>query len=133
MVYNGTMKKIIFFVVIILFGLSVNVAFAQLSTFQPFGGKILLSPIPGVVCPAGKIGSPFTLVPNGPYPTGPFVGDYYPVSNFHLLVPGAWILGLTNIVPLPECSTPPVPPATVPVPVNGFRTILHGTSVQVSG
>ncbi len=127
------MKKIIFFVVIILFGLSVNVAFAQLvSPYQGIGGRIITAPTPGIVCPAGKPGSPFTIAPSGPSPAGPFVGDYYPVSNFHLLVSSAWFLGLGSIVPLPECFVP-VPPPGVPVPVNGFRTILHGTSVQVNG
>ncbi|MDQ5883297.1 MAG: hypothetical protein QG654_210 [Patescibacteria group bacterium] len=71
------------------------------------------------------------MAPNGPFVTGPFVGDYYTISNFYLLAPGAWILGLYNPVPLPECATAPVPPG-VPVPVAGFRTLLHGTSVQVS-
>ncbi len=124
------MKKIIFFAFIILFGLSINISLAQFSPFVGFGGRITTAPTPGIVCPAGKLGSPFTLAPNGPFATGPFVGDYYPVSNFYLLAPGAWILGLYNPVPLPECAIP-VPPPGLPVPVTGFRTILHGTSVGI--
>ncbi len=112
-----------------MFVLFVNTAFAQISILQPFGGKIITAPTPGISCPAGRQpGSPFMLAPNTPSVVGPFVGDYHPISLNYQLVPGAWILGLYNPIPIPECATQSAPPA----PVSGFRTFLHGTSVKVA-
>lgn len=95
---------------------------------QPFGGRIGTAPTPGVECPAGKQpGSPFTVIPVMPTASWLMVGDYHPISLPFQLVPGAWILGLYNPVPIPECVTTTVPPA----PVSGFRTYFHGTSVLI--
>lgn len=127
MVYNKNMKKIIFFGFILLFGLSVNFAFAQVFPMIGFGGRIITAPTPGVSCPAGKIGSPFTVAGV----TGPswlMVGDYYPTSLGFKLTPGAWILALYIPVPIPECQTQSVPP----VPVTGYRNFLHGTSDYIT-
>lgn len=119
------MKKIIFFVFVILFGLSVNVALAQLLPApKGFGGRIITAPTPGISCPGGRPGSPLTIVPVSTYPIGPYVGDYNPISMRFNLTPGSWILGLYMPVPIPECQTQSAPPT----PVNGYRTIIHGTS-----
>jgi hypothetical protein len=118
------MKKIIFFVFIILFGFSVNITLAQ--TLMPFGGQIITAPTPGVACPAGAPGSPFSITPIVS-PPGLYVGDYNPISTRFRIVPGAWVLGLYIPVPIPECATTSTPP----VPVTGFRTFLHGTSVSI--
>lgn len=94
---------------------------------RPFGGRILTAPTPGVTCPAGKQpGSPFTVEPVMPMPPWLMVGDYHPLSISYQLVPGAWILGLYVPTPIPECATDSLPP----VPVEGFRTFFHGTSVK---
>ncbi len=118
------MKKIIFFVFIVSFSLSVNFAFAQ--ALVPLGGRILTAPTPGVSCPGGRQpGSPFSIVPvTAINPPGLYIGDYNPTSLKFNLTPGAWILGLYLSTPIPECATQSAPPA----PVSGFRTIIHGTS-----
>jgi hypothetical protein len=118
------MKKIIFFVFIVLFGFSVNVALAQVLAPRGLGGKIIMAPTPGISCPAGKPGSPFTILPVSLNQVGPYIGDYNPISMGFNLTPGSWFLGLYIPVPIPECSTQSAPPA----PVSGYRTILHGTS-----
>lgn len=124
------MRKIVFFAFVVIFGLSVQVSFAQITPVLGLGGRIITAPIPGIICPAGKQpGSPFMIAPSIGAPVGPFIGDYNSVSNFHLLLPGIWFLGLYSSVPLPECATQSAPPA----PVSGFRTLIHGTSVQVGG
>jgi hypothetical protein len=123
------MKKVIFFSVFLLLLLSVNTALAFTLPPRSFGGLIIAAPTPGVNCPAGRQpGSPFTIIPAGASPAGPFVGDYNPISLTYQLVPGAWILGLYNPVPLPECATT----TPVPTPVPGFRTFIHGTSVPIN-
>lgn len=94
-----------------------------ITAMQPFGGRIITAPTPGVTCPAGKIGSPFTIAPVGVVSANLFVGDLSPQS-FGQLAPGVWTLGLYIPIPIPECVTQSVPPA----PVTGFRTFLHGTS-----
>ncbi len=119
------MKKIIFFAFIIFFGLLVNLTLAQtLPLLKPFGGKIITAPTPGVTCPVGKLGSPFTQTPAGLSPPGLYVGDYNPISLSFGLKPTAWVLGLYIPTPIPECATESVPPA----PVVGFRTYFLGTS-----
>lgn len=113
-----------FVIVLFFIGLFLpQISFAVV--LQPFGGRIITAPTPGVVCPAGKPGSPFTVMPVTAQPSWLMVGDYHPVSLPFAVVPSAWILGLYVPVPLPECATTSVPPA----PVNGFRTYFHGTSV----
>lgn len=115
------MKKV-FILILLLSGLSINFTSAQV--LMPMGGRIITAPTPGVSCPAGKFGSPFTMVPFGVYPPGLFVGDYYPSSLPFNLNIGSYFLGLYVPIPIPECQTQSVPPA----PVTGFRTFLHGTS-----
>lgn len=121
------MKKIIFFVVVVVFGVSVNFAFAQAIPMLGFGGRIITAPTPGVSCPAGALGSPFTMVPAGVAPAGLYVGDYHPTSVSFRLAPGAWVLGLYIPIPIPECATQSIPPA----PVAGFRTFIHGTNLGI--
>ena len=118
------MKKIIFFVFIVAFSLSVNFAFAQ--ALMPLGGRILTAPTPGVSCPAGRQPeSPFTITPIvATIPPGLYIGDYNPTSLQFNLTPGSWILGLYLPVPIPECATQ----TGTPAPVSGLRTIIHGTS-----
>ncbi len=92
---------------------------------KPFGGKIITAPTPGVSCPAGKEpGSPFTVSPVTKAPPWIMVGDWHPISTPFKLEPDAWILGLYNPKPIPECVSESVPPA----PISGYRTIFHGTS-----
>lgn len=117
------MKKVFIFGALI-FSLSANFVFAQTPFLMPFGGRILIAPMPGIVCPAGKLGSPFFMTPLLPAPPGPFIGDYNVVSNNFMLAPGAAILGLYIPIPIPECATTSAPPAPVP----GFRTFIHGTN-----
>ena len=94
------------------------VAFALISPIQPFGGKVLLAPIPAGECPGGAPVSPYSIEPvfgpPGAYVTTQFVG------GFGYIRPDSWILGLYNVVPLPECAAPP--PFS-----NAFRTIIYGT------
>jgi len=88
---------------------------------QPFGGKILLAPDPEAVCPAGKPGSPFRVVPTSlTAPQLVMVGDYNPISLGFVLGTNEWILGMYWPTPEPECST------------AAYRTQFHGTSKLIT-
>lgn len=122
------MKKIIFFVFIILFGLSVNITLAQ--ALMPFGGKVLTAPVPGAVCPDVDFApeDPFIITPALPPAAGPFQQTLSPYTQFGLVAPGSWILGLYLPVPLPGCTVV-VPPIVGPIPV--LRAVMWGTSVPL--
>jgi hypothetical protein len=124
------MKKISFIVFSFACILFISVPFRSDAAFlQPFGGRVYTAPTPGVTCPAGKEGSPFTVL-NLAAKGAPLlmVGDYHPTSSTSVIAPSVWILGLYNPIALPECQTTSTPPVTVP----GFRTFFHGTSLRLS-
>jgi hypothetical protein len=128
------MKKIIFFVAIILFGLSVNISLAQV--LMPFGGRVVTAPIPGAVCPTSISfvpDSPFVITPVGvgipgasSFIPGPFSSVPGP-QTFGQIIPSAWILGLYLSVPIPDCVAPIPPLGTLPV----FKATIYGTSVPI--
>lgn len=125
-------KNIVKALLFIVFLIPFSIAFAQSlnpidNLKRPAGGKILFAPVVGIDCPAGKPGSPFNLVSlSAP---GLLIGDFHPTSNYHKLLPSIWFLGNYLTVPIPECQVPGPSPA----PVSGYRTIIHGTSVQIDG
>lgn len=92
---------------------------------RPFGGRVLLAPVPDVTCPGSmEPTSPFTIVPVSPFMIpGPFSEVPGPQS-IGKVVPGAWILGLYWSTPIPDCTTE-LPP--VPIPV--FKAYIQGTNV----
>ncbi len=124
------MKKIIFFVFIILFGLSVNITLAQ--ALMPFGGQVVTAPVPGAVCPDVDFApeDPFITTPTilTPPIVGPFQQTLSPLTQFGLIAPGSWILGLYLPVPLPDCTVV-VPPIVSPIPV--LRAVMWGTSLPL--
>lgn len=107
------MKKFLFFFLTIFI-------LAPLS----FGGRVITAPTPGVSCPVGGLVSPYTITPAGVFPPALYITTPW-VGGFGAIAPGAYILGLYNPIPIPECATTTVPP----VPAGGFRTILYGTNL----
>lgn len=117
------MKKIIFFVFVILFGLSINVALATMPFSKPFGGRIIATNVPSNVdCPTST-DSPFVILPvTGPaYPwtVGPgivTVGEIKPM---------AWILGLRYPSQMPFCILQAGQATTT---YNTYFSNFYGTS-----
>lgn len=95
----------------------------SISIFQPFGGKVLTSFVPGVVCPGE---GPVYIKPAGLAPAGPYAADFS-VSRYlyKTLLPGSWVIGLYLPTPVPICATTSIPP--VPVPV--LKIIMFGSSL----
>lgn len=94
---------------------------------RPFGGRVLLAPIPGANCPGTlEPTSPFNINPAAPFGMiGPFAETPGP-QTVGQVVPGAWVLGLYLNTPIPECEVG-IPPIAAPLPV--YRAYLFGTSV----
>ncbi len=98
--------------------------FAQGLT-TPFGGLVILSPVPGVTCTGIKDGPFFVFPASGG--VGPFVTTFgtkmYDNNNVFI---SRWLLGKRSIVPdLTLCSIP-AGNAKIPFPV--FTIELTGTS-----
>ena len=77
---------------------------------QPFGGRIIFTVTPSVVCP-GFIG-PMAIMPAGIFPP-------YPLAIMPTIrgfpKPGDQILGLYNPFTQPTCQTTTTPPVSFPV------------------
>jgi hypothetical protein len=120
------MKHSIFFAAIFLalFLFSAQNTFAALGTLRSFGGKIISTEQPGVLC-AAQYGV-ITIRPiGGLFPPTPYVIE----ATRKTVSPGGWILGLYNpaLVPGP-CYTDSFPP----VPYPTFNIIKFGTSKGLS-
>jgi hypothetical protein len=114
------MKKFVFLTAIIFFGLSVNLAFAQI---LPFGGRITaIKTPPNVQCPTDP-SSPFTIMPAGSSSASPWAVGPGQVS-FGRIIPNAWILGLYNLSSCVMTNPPPAPSSPYPV----FFSNFYGTS-----
>lgn len=98
-----------------------------MAIFLPFGGKVLSTITPGVVC-AGE--GPITIRPVGPFPAAPYAVTPATrrYANF-MITPGSWIVGLYEPVPAPVCGTTSVPPAPVPA----LPIIMFGVSTPSLG
>ena len=90
---------------------------------RPFGGKVLLSPIPGAICPTSmQPTSPFNIIPVSPLgKAGPFSEVPGP-QTVGKVVMGQWILGLYWTIPIPDCEIDGAP-ATV------YKAYIFGTNV----
>ncbi len=93
------------------------------SPLLPFGGKITAI-VPGAICSDAK--TPFTIMPSGIVPAGPYGGTASALIGFptEVIMPGVWVLGLYLPTPLPICFTTTVPP----VPVFAMPVYVIGTS-----
>ncbi|HEY0980398.1 MAG TPA: hypothetical protein VGE18_03265 [Candidatus Paceibacterota bacterium] len=109
------MKKHPSFCLIIIAAI-IAIPFAAHAAFnQPFGGKIITTNTPGVLCAAqygAMVIAPVMIAPPGPY----FIR-----TTTQMVRPGSWILGMYSSVPsIGTCNTTSTPP--VPVPAFNIRT-----------
>jgi hypothetical protein len=100
-------------------------AFAQTGIGKPFGGLVILSPIPGVTCTGIKDGPFVTLPASGGF--GPFVTTFgtkmYDKGNVFI---SRWLLGRRSYIPDATLCSIQVGNAKIPFPV--FVIDLTGTS-----
>jgi len=107
-----------FFLAVFLF-VSIAPSTKAISIFTPFGGKVILTPIPGVVCPTGQ---PFMIAGSTTiYVLMPSTKSYL----YRTILPSVWTLGLAETLPLPICAITSLPP----VPVLARPIIILGTSL----
>ena len=90
-----------------------------------FGGKVVSTVNPAIVC-TNTEGGPLMIVPvRGTYPPGPYATTLTTkrYSNF-IITPGTWIIGLYS--PVPDASTCINPQTGAPVPVLPIK--IYGVS-----
>ncbi|RJQ30114.1 hypothetical protein C4565_00915 [Candidatus Parcubacteria bacterium] len=119
------MKKI-FFVIFLLLLFSPNKIFAQ-NILRGFGGKVVTSMAPPIVCSGGL--GPITIIPSGIAPAAIY-GTQPATGRFmnYAITPGGYVLGLYTPALAPICWIP-IPPPGVPTPVYAFPIMLYGSSI----
>jgi len=96
-----------------------------ISILQPFGGKIILTTMPGVSCSPNK--GPITIKPVNIAPPSPYVITPLTKSYNNNVNIGNWIIGLYSPIPLPLCTVGGgFLKAPIPVPV--LPIIMYGTN-----
>ncbi|MDQ5962106.1 MAG: hypothetical protein QG669_499 [Patescibacteria group bacterium] len=113
------MKKILLMIFVFVFGALMIAQTAYAVIPMPFGGKVISSGFPGIICPGT---GPATIAPyNLATPTPYYVAPGTP-SGYGLFAEGSYVLGLYYGYMFPICETP----AGIPFPV--FPVLMYGTS-----
>jgi len=86
---------------------------------RPFGGRVIMSMLPGVTCGGGT--GPVTIMPAG---TSPAASYYFPYGLNIPPSPGRWVLGNYSLLSFPTCYTDTTPPSPYPT----LRVTLYGIS-----
>lgn len=118
------MKKVLLISVFILGMCLFFASRASASILRPFGGLVLLSPIPGGLC-AGY--GPFSIKPANTAPATPYsVIAPNPYMAKNVVYPGVWILGMYSPTTSPVgCNTTSTPSSPYPA----FPVTIYGTSL----
>jgi hypothetical protein len=89
---------------------------------KPFGGRVVMNFIPGVVCPGE---GPITIFPAGISAPGPYAVTPGTIRHkFYTPAIGGWILGLHTVV-APVCY---IPSPFGPIPFPAFPIVRFGAS-----
>ncbi len=113
------MKKILLMIFVFVFGALMIAQTAYAVIPMPFGGKIISSNIPGIVCPGT---GPVTIAPISVEPPTPYYIAPGIPAGYGLAFKSSYILGLYSAKLMPLCATAGGEPVLV-LPV-----IMYGIS-----
>lgn len=126
------MKKTLILTLIAVFFIAVGAAGAKeveaISIYTPFGDKVLLNPVPDILCGIPPAMNAPMSIRSGISPTGLWL-IILPTTitySYRVFFTGAWTLGLYLTTPLP-CYTATTPP--IPVPQVAYPIFSIGTSL----
>ncbi len=113
------MKKILIVIFVSFFGITLLAQTAYAVLPLPFGGRVLSSNIPGIVCPGT---GPVTIAPDGVAPPTPYYIAPGIPAGYGLAFKSSYILGLYSAKLFPICATAGGEPVLV------FPVLMYGIS-----